>query len=82
MEDWKTGLIIPIPEKGDLSDCVNWRGITLLSITRKVFCRIMLNRISVTVEEKIRKEQAGFRKGRSCIDHIFVVRQILEHSTE
>ncbi len=32
-EDWKTGLIIPLPKKGDLSDCGNWRGVMLLSIT-------------------------------------------------
>ncbi|XP_052261550.1 uncharacterized protein LOC127865671 [Dreissena polymorpha] len=30
----------------------------------------------------LRQEQAGFRKGKSCIDHIFVPRQILEQSHE
>ena len=34
------------------------------------------------MEENIRNEQAGFRKGRSCIDHIVVLRQILEQSAE
>ena len=34
------------------------------------------------VEKKERPEQAGFRKGRSCTDHIFVLRQILEQSHE
>ena len=48
-EDRKTGLIITLPKKGDLSDCRNWRGITLLSLTSKVFCCILLNRISETL---------------------------------
>ena len=63
---WKTGLVIKLPKKGDLSSCGNWRGITLLFLTSKVFCRILLNRISEAVDENIRNAQAGFRKGRSC----------------
>ena len=42
----------------------------------------MLDRFSATVEDISRPEQAGFRKGRSCIDHIFVLKQILEQTTE
>ncbi|VDP59210.1 unnamed protein product [Schistosoma curassoni] len=30
--DWKEGQLIKIPKKGDLSKCVNYRGITLLSL--------------------------------------------------
>ena len=31
---------------------------------------------------QLRNEQAGFRKGKSCSDHIFTLRQILEQSKE
>ena len=37
-DDWKRGVIVKLPKKGDLADCNNWRGITLLPITSKVFC--------------------------------------------
>ena len=37
--DWNKGLIIKIPKKGDLQNCDNWRGITLLSMPSKIFCR-------------------------------------------
>ena len=50
--------------------------------TSKVFSRILLDRFSATVEDISRPEQAGFRKGRSCIGHIFVLKQILEQTTE
>ncbi|KAK3515953.1 hypothetical protein QTP86_004679, partial [Hemibagrus guttatus] len=79
---WRIGTIIKLPKKGDLGDCNNWRGITLLPLTSKVFCRIILQRIIAAVDIKLRQEQAGFRKGKSCIDHIFTLRQILEQSHE
>ena len=82
LEEWKSGLIVKLPNRGDLTTCDNWRGVTLLSRTRKVFSRILLDRFSTTVEDISRNEQAGFRKGRSCIDHIFVLRQILEQAAE
>jgi len=43
--DWSRGVIIPVPEKGCLSDCNNWRGITLMSVPGKVFCSVLLNRL-------------------------------------
>ena len=81
-EDWKKGVIIELPKKGDPGDCNNWRGITLLSLTSKVFSPIILQRMTESVKNILRQEQAGFRKGRSCTDHIFVLRQILKRSHE
>ena len=63
-------------------NCNNWRGITLLSIPSKVFCIVLISRITDAVDKKLRQEQAGFRKGRGCIDHIFVLRNILEQCHE
>ena len=33
--DWKVGIVEPLPKKGDLTSCTNWRGISLLSIQEK-----------------------------------------------
>ena len=68
--DWKNGIIIPLPKKGDLSDCGNWRGITLLSVPGKVFSRVLLNRMQDAVDRLLRQQQASFTRGRSCIDEI------------
>jgi hypothetical protein len=81
-EDWEEGLIIKIPKKGDLSNCNNWRGVTFLSIPSKILTRIILNGTQNSVEQHLRKEQAGFRKHRSCVDLINTLRIILEQSIE
>ena len=81
-KDWKNGTIVKIPKKGDLADCNNWRGITLLSVPGKVCCSIILGRIRKAIDEKLREEQAGFRPGRSCTDQIFALRNVLEQCNE
>ena len=48
---WKRSTIIKLPARGYLSECINWRGTTLLSITSKVFCRIILQRITTSVNK-------------------------------
>ena len=79
---WNEGYIVKIPKKGDLSQCTNWRGITLLNVVGKLLSKIILSRIKHHIEKKLRSEQAGFRKERSCMDHIFTLRNILEQSME
>ena len=81
-DTWKRGIIIKLPKKGDLSDCGNWRGINLLSVLGKIFCRVLLQRLRQAIERTLREEQAGFRSGRGCTDHIFVLRTIVEQSIE
>ena len=75
-------MIITLPKKGDLSNCNNWRGITLLSVPGKVFCAVLLNRLKDSIDLKLREEQAGFRSGRSCSEQILTLRNIIEQSIE
>ena len=65
-----------------MGECNNWRGVTLLSITSKVVSKFIHTRLAETLDEYIRQEQAGFRPGRSCSDHVFTLRQILGQSKE
>ena len=81
-EDWQTGLIVRLPKKGNLSDCSNWRGVTLLSIVGKLLGSIILERLKSKLDEKLRSRQFGFRPGRSCTDAIFTLRRIIEISKE
>ena len=59
--EWKHSAIVKLPKKDDLRNCNNWRDITLLVITRKLVCQILLKRLQSVVDEKLRQEQAGFR---------------------
>ena len=70
-EDLCKGLIVKVPKKGDLTNCGNWRGITLMPTAAKVMGKVIIKRISRGVDKKLRKEQAGFRSGRSTIEQIF-----------
>ena len=42
---WREGLIVNLFQKGDREDPGNYRGITLLSVVGKVFCKILNNRL-------------------------------------
>jgi hypothetical protein len=40
-----------LPQKGDLGDCNNWRGIALFSLTSKTFSKIFLTRLMAVLEK-------------------------------
>ena len=75
--NWKEGYLIKLPKK-DLSNCNNYRGITLLSVPGKVFNMILLERMKGRVDPILRDQQAGFRQDRSCTDQIATLRIIVE----
>ena len=76
--EWKTFICVPLPKKGDTTKMSNYRGITLMSITAKLYNRLLLNRIRDPLEEILRVNQAGFRPGRGCVEQIHLLRRILE----
>jgi len=66
------------PKKGDLTRCTNSRGISLFSIPGKVMATVILNRMRIAIDKKLRPNQAGFRSGRSCCEQIFTLRKIVD----
>jgi len=80
--EWKHGYLVKLPKKGDLGLCNNWRGIMLFSIPSKVFYRIIFERLKDALDKQLRCNQAGFRKDRSCTNHIATSRIIIEQSKE
>ena len=49
-----------------------------MSIAAKVYNKILLNRIRSQIDPILRKNQAGFRKGRSCAQQTHILRRIME----
>ena len=68
--------------KGERSDCNNYRGISLLSIVGKVFARVILIRLQKLAERIYPESQCGFRAERSTIDMVFSLRQLQEKCRE
>ena len=81
-EDWTKQLTIPLHKKGSFQDCDNYRGIALLSVPGKVFCKVLQTRLSKMVNHLLRENQCGFRKGRGCVDQIFNLRILAEKARE
>lgn len=79
-KEWKTAILVPIFKKGDKKEPNNYRGINLLNTSLKLTTKIITEKLSSLTEHQ--EEQQGFRKGRSCTDAIFVVRQIVEKALE
>ena len=69
--------------KGEKSDCLNYRDTTLLSIASKILARVLLNRLIPTIaQENTPESQCGFRSNRGTVDMIFVLRQVQEKCRE
>jgi hypothetical protein len=81
-EEWRTGLLIPLLKKGDPTQCSNYRGIMLLNTTHKILTSIIRKILTEHTETKLGEYQNGFRKGKSTIDAIHVISQIIEKSYE
>ena len=80
--DWQKALIVPIHKKGSRTKCENYRGISLLSIPGKVYANVLEKRMRTITEGIVLEEQGAFRKGRSCVDQLFTVRQLGEKIIE
>ena len=76
---WSKTVIVPIHKKGSISNPDNFRGISLISVLSKVFSSIIDDRLLTWLEDRqiIVEAQAGFRKGYSTLDNMFVLHGIV-----
>ena len=76
---WRQSRIIAILKPGkDSAVPKNYRPISLLCHTYKLYERMILNRIAPIVEGHLIKEQAGFRAGKSCTSQLLNLTQHIE----
>ena len=77
---WREGLIVNLFKKGDKEDPGNYRGITLLSVVGKVFCKVLNNRLVERLDRGgvLHEGQAGFRVNRSCMDNVFTLNELVQ----
>ena len=67
----KANIITLYKNKGDKRDCNNYRGISLLSITGKVFPRIILRCIQKLADRVLPENQCCFRSKRCTVAMLF-----------
>jgi hypothetical protein len=79
---WTEWVLCPVYKKGDKLDCKNYRGICLLTVTYKVFAKILYNRLLPHANAAVQHYQAGFQSGKSTTNQLFALRQILEKCNE
>ena len=80
-DSWTLGDILPIyKNKGNIHHPENYRPITILSCFGKLFTSILNTRITKYVEESgtLNSCQAGFRKGFSTTDNLFVLQSLID----
>ena len=76
-------MIVPLYKgKGKMTECSNYRCITLLSVVGKIYAGILVERVCKVTEGLIEDKQGGFRTGKGCIDQIFTQKQIDEKARE
>ena len=85
--DWQMGEIVPLHKTGDRTDPGNYRGITLQPVALKVLCQVLLTRLQAILDpadptapgcSPLADEQAGFRRGRGCLDHAFLLKAAID----
>ncbi|XP_048487060.1 uncharacterized protein LOC105395445 [Plutella xylostella] len=81
-DEWNVGVICPIHKKGSRKRCSNYRGIALLPTVYKILSYILLRRLEPYAEETLGDYQCGFRRNRSTVDQIFLLKQLMEKKWE
>ena len=79
---WSTGLIMPLPKSGDLTDPNNFKGITINSCLSKLFTLLMNFRLNqfCDMNATVHYNQLGFRKGFRTSDQVFTLKTIVDQA--
>ena len=80
-EEWRDSVLIPIfKNKGDVQNCSNYIGITLISHTMKLWERVVERRL--INELTFSEQQYGFMPRKSTTYALFALRVLMEKYRE
>ena len=80
--DLMNSIYITIPKKPKARECSDFRTISLMSHTLKIFLTVILERIKSKLNSEIGKEQFGFRPNRGTRDAIFCYSMLAQKELE
>ena len=71
-DEWRKSTLVPLcKNKSDIHDCLNYRGIKLISHTMKLWERVIEHRLRE--HAKIMENQFGFMLGISSMEAIHIL---------
>lgn len=76
-DKWKTSRICPVFKKGDKTDLINYRPITIICNFGKVFEIYLHSILSIHVSGMLTDQQHGFMTGRSTITNLVCKTQFI-----
>jgi hypothetical protein len=79
--EWKTTIICTIYKgKGCIGEPGNYRGISLLSVLRKMFLGILAGRLRnwLVNNEVLSTFQAGFVRGKRILANVFIIKTTVD----
>ena len=65
LKEWQTGVVVSLFKKGDQRMCATYRSITLLSLPRKVYSKVLERRVRPIVKPRTEEEQCRFGRSRT-----------------
>lgn len=77
-ESMRNRIIIYLHKKGDRRELKNWRPISLLNIDYKINTKIIVNRMSLSVEQIVNTCQTSSIPGRTILDNLSMTRDIID----
>uniref|UniRef100_A0A3Q3B436 Reverse transcriptase domain-containing protein n=1 Tax=Kryptolebias marmoratus TaxID=37003 RepID=A0A3Q3B436_KRYMA len=76
----RRAVIALLPKKGNLQDIKNWRPVSLLCTDYKILSKALAARLGKAMEQVIHRDQTYCVPGRSMVDNIYLIRDVLEVS--
>ena len=70
--EWKKGNIVPIHQKYDKQNLINYRPVSMLPICGKIFERLFFNEMFwfFLKNKLLTPHQSGFKSGDSCMNQL------------
>lgn len=77
-DKWKRAEIILLFKKEEQNSCKNYRVISLLNTSYKLYARVSTDCLKKIADMLLLDKQSSFRKSRSCNDNVTVICQLIE----
>ena len=81
-QDWKSWILLPVPNKGSTKEDLNHQTIALISHASKVMLKILQARLQQYMNQELSEVQGGFRKHTGSRVQINNICWIIEKARE